>query len=238
MLNKNLKKKKISSSVLAIIILILLLVCSFVLLFEINDYRNIADETENFYYYFASTRVDFEADITINSKDRVLNVSNESITLTSSPLYYSDSDDQMLLPKNMEIVFPYKVNPMYKLGSFSKIFYRGNYLYINAEIGIGRLYDCFLYDGQDLYVFLENTTIFVGGERYDLNPMSFVEVTQNSVEIYNKKTDTHTYLQIDNQKVNAYTDEYSINLSEDTFTYQTSYYLLIKNPDALQFYEF
>ena len=142
--------------------MILVLICSFVLFFEVNDYRKYKEEKHNFYYYFSKVRVDFEGTITLNSKDTIVSLNNDNVTINSTPIYYSKDSGKIILPSNMEIVYAYKLNPMYKLGKFSKIYYKGNYLYINSEAGEGRIYDSFLYDGNNLYVFLEETTLFVG----------------------------------------------------------------------------
>lgn len=236
MFKNSAKNKKLNSSILAIIILVLLLVCSFVLFFEINGYRTIQEEKFDFYYYFANQRLDFNGKVTFNSRDKILSLSGEGITLLSSPVYYSNTD-AMILPSNMEIVQPYKNSPMHNLGTFSKIYYRGNYLYANIENGIGRLYDCFLYDGNDLYVFIDDTTVIIGEDRYELNPMSFIEVSRDTIEIYNKKTDFYTVLP-NTTGAMAYTNEYSVDLVSDSVTYNSTYYLLMKKPEALELYNF
>jgi len=232
------KNKKVSSSILAIIILILILVCLFVLFFEINNYRKIKEEQHNFYYYFSTSRIDFQGKILLNYAEGIISMESDNVTLTSTPIYYNDNDDKFILPSNMEIVYPYKNNPMYKLGKFSTVYYKNNYLYVNSEAGIGRLYDCFFYDGEDLYSFIEKTTIIVNGVNYELSPLSFIEVTKEYVRIYNHKKDEFIFIDQYSGSVEAYTDEYAINLVDDTFTYGTSYYMLIKNIDGLDFVEF
>jgi len=231
------KNMKISFSILVIIIMVLIFICSFVLFFEINHYRNIKSERHDFYYYFLGNRIDFEGDITLNYKDTILSLNADSIVVTSSPVYYTNYEDMMMLPSEMEIVYPYKTNPMYKVGKFAKIYYKKNHLYINSEVGVGRLYDCFFYDGQDLYVFIEPTTILVGENRYELSPMSFIEVKENYVRVYNKKQDEYIYLNNYEGKVEAYTEEYFIDLVNDTLTQDGNYYMLIKNIDGLDYVE-
>ena len=232
------RNKKVSSSVLAIIILILVLFCLFVLFFEINDYRKIREEQHNFYYHFSADRINFKGKILLSSTDTIISLESNNITLTSTPIYYDDYNDKFILPSNMEIVYAYKNNPMYKVGKFSKVYYKNNYLYINSEAGIGRLYDCFFYDGEDLYAFIENTTVIINGTSYQLSPLSFVEVTKEYARIYNHKKDEYIFIDKYSGNVEAYTDEYAINLLNDTFTYGTSYYMLINNIDGLEFVEF
>ncbi len=235
-MNNKVKNKKINSSILAIIILILLLVCAFVLFFEINGYRTIQEKSYDFYYFFANRRLDFNGKILYNAKDKILSLESDGITLSSTPVYYKDQD-QMILPSAMEIVQPYKSSPMHNLGTFSRIYYTGSYLYANIENGVGRLYDCFLYDGNDLYVFLEDTTVFIGEDKYELNPMSFIEINNGNIQMYNKKTDSYMVFNT-SSKVVAYTDEYSIDLVSDSVTYNSTYYLLMKKPESLELYNF
>ncbi len=237
MLDK-LKGKKVSPAVLAVIILLLILICSFILFFEINDYSSVKSETHQFYYYFTTNRIDFEGNVTVNVNETILSIQNDSVALDSTPIYYNDYDGLLVMPNNMEIVFPYRKNPMYKVGKFSKLYSKKNYLYINSEAGIGRLYDCFFYDGKDLYVFIENTTVVINEQKYELSPMSFIEVTNNYIKMYNYKTEEYIFLDSYTGKVEAYTEEYVINLYNDTFTYGTSFYMLIKNIDGLEFIEF
>ena len=236
MLNK-IKNVKLGAPVFAIIVLILILICSFVLFFEINDYRNIKSEKHKFYYYFANTRVDFDASITLDIHDTILSLESSGIAIDNTPIYFKDYNDKVILPANMEIVYPYKSIPMYKVGKFSKLYTQNNYMYINSEAGIGRLYDCFLYDGDNLYVFTENTTVIVDDKRYELSPMSYVYVSSSSINIYNMKKDE--YVNVDSLgKAEAYTEEYVINLLDDSFTYNSRYYMLIKNIEKLDFCEF
>lgn len=237
MLNK-IKDRKVSISILVGIILVLILICAFVLFFEVNGYRRVKSELHQFYYYFTATRIDFEGNVVLDKSDKVLSLQNNNITINSSPIYYKEYKDEVLLPENMEIVYPYKNNPMYKVGKFSKVYLNKNYLYINSEAGIGRLYDCFFYDGEDLYFFVEDTSLIINDERYELSPFSFVEVTKTYIRIYNYETEEYIFLDSYSGSVGAYTEEYAVNLIEDSLTYKSKFYMLIKSVDALDFAEF
>lgn len=237
-MNNKLKNKRINSSLLAVIILILILVCAFILFFEVNNYRKIKQESIGFYYNFAGTKVEFNGRVTYDADKKIISIDSDNVTLTSSPLYYSNSKEKVILPSLMEIIYPYKVSPMYKLGVYSYIYYVGKSIYTDSEKSKGRLYDCFLYDGKDLYFFIENTTVIVNGNKYNLSPLSYAKVGLNSVELYDKDSDKIISITSINGTVNAYTDEYTINLTDDTFTYKNNYYILIKNIENLNFYEF
>lgn len=234
MLDK-MKNKKVSPSILVGIILILILVCSFVLFFEVNEYRNITKEEYDLYYYFSTDRTNFHGTVTKDVNDLVIDLQASNVTINSTPIYYQNNDKQMLLPKNMEIVYPYKNDPMYKTGRYSVLYQKNGNMYITSEAGKGRLYDCFLYDGEDLYTFIEDVTVVIQGQMYELPPMSFIEVTKGYVRLFNKQTNEFVFLENYTGHIEAYTEEYVINLSNDTVTYGNSYYILIKNVDGLEF---
>lgn len=232
------KKIKTNPSILVGIVLVLILICTFVLFFEINDSRKVKEEKYDFYYYFISSKTPFEGTLSIDGNDNIVDLKSNEVSLDSTPIYYQDYVGNMILPSNMEIVHPYKKAPMHQLGKYSKIYYKNNSLYINSEAGSGRIYDCFLYDGEDLYVFLEKVVVKIGEETYVLTPLSFIEVTKSYIRIYDFETDKYNLIENYEGKIMAYTDEYFINLSEDTFSYGDSYYMLIKQPDALEFFKF
>ena len=236
--SKKIKSKKINSSLLAITILILILVCAFILFFEVNNYRKIKQENISFYYNFAGNKVEFTGVVKYDADKKIISINSDNIVLTSSPLYYLNNNDKVILPSLMEIVYPYKVSPMYKLGVYSYVDYVGKSLYVDSEKSSGRLYDCFLYDGKDLYFFIENTIVIIDGIKYNLPPLSYAKVSQNSVELYDKDSDELILIDNYSGKVNAYTDEYTINLTDDTVSYKNNYYILIRNIENLDFYDF
>lgn len=237
MLSKILNKK-LSPTTIVIIILILILICSFVLFFEVNEYRTITSIEEDFYSYYTTERIDFKATIMKDINNNTLDLKSQGVYINSTPLYYANDESQMLLPTNMEIVYPYKSFPMYKVGNYSKIYIKNKYIYMNSVEASGRLYDCFLYDGNDLYVFVEDTTLVMGEEKYQLSPMSFAEITKGYIKYYDKKTSNYVFIDNYEGKVEAYTEEYVIDLKNDTFTYDTAFYMLMKNVDGLDHVKF
>ena len=236
MLNK-LKNKRLVFSALASLVLILVLICSFILFFEVNDYDKYKEEKQDLYYYYFDKRYDFKSKIVLNAKNVIMSVERDEETLRNIPLYYKNSN-AMVFSENLEIVYPYKNSPIKKLGKYSKIYYMNDHLYVNSEAGIGRLYDCFLYDGIDTYIFIEDTYVIINNQRYDLSPMSYVTVTGSGVKIYDKSTDKYTAINEVVTSAAAYTENYYIDLKNDTVTSDDSYYLLIKNVDGLEFNEF
>jgi len=97
-----------------------------------------------------------------------------------------------------------------------------------------RLQNAFLYDGTDLYIFLEETAVSVQGTEYVLSPLSYVKVNyRGEVEIYNKQADEYLWFEEINEDVIANTESYSINMSLDKVERNGKEQLLIKSINYL-----
>ena len=78
------------------------------------------------------------------------------------------------------------------------------------------LEESFLYDGQDLYLFLYKTSILVGEKTYELSPLSYAIVDyHDQVEIYDKASDKYEIIDNCTFDVIATLGEHKINLSTD-----------------------
>ena len=98
-----------------------------------------------------------------------------------------------------------------------------------------KLEDAFLYDGDSLYFFIENTTLTVNGLEYKLPPLSYANVKYKGyVEIYNYDTDEYEYIESVDTDVIAKTNKYSINLSIDSVQCEGMEQLLITRIKNLQ----
>ena len=108
-------------------------------------------------------------------------------------------------------------------------------IYAEYRDNQNELTNSFIYDGNDLYFFIQNTVLTVDGTNYEIPPLSYVIVSyQNSVEIYNKQQDTYEIIPSTSTNVTASTDQYSINLSLDSMKYGEKEQLLLKRVDTLK----
>lgn len=193
-------------------------------------------EKHMFYQYFAGRKVTYEGTITLENRKNITQITSEEqkIQLDSTPLYYVD-EEKVIFPQNMAIVYPMRNGLMYKMNRFSKIKQIQESIYLEENEENKILENIFLYDGNDLYFFLEDSNIRVGEETYELSPLSYVTVQYNgNVEIYNKAKDEYTILEGTYKDVMAETEFYKINLSIDAIQYGEKQQLLIKNVDKLQ----
>ena len=194
-------------------------------------------ENYNFYQYYGGRKVEYEGALQITKKDGIteLKLNDANIMLDSTPIYYKDLENRVFFPEDMAQVLPNDNCKMYKINRFTNIYKKDDVIYADYRDWQTELSNSFIYDGQDLYFFIQNTTLTVDGVDYEITPLSYVISSyQNSVEIYNKQDDTYLVIPTSSQNVTAKTEGYSINLSLDTIKYGEKEQLLLRNISELK----
>ena len=224
----------------SIIAIIAILLFALILLI-IGRYEEKLDIAENveeheFYQYFGGKKYNYKVGITLSRENDITKVSlgDVNLKLDSTPMYYDDIENKVLFPETMSIIFPNQNGVIYKISRFSNIFYNTETAYLENRKEDIPLHHAFLYDGQDLYFFLEKVTLKYGEETVELSPLSYVICEQDILEIYKKAEDEAITIEKGSEKVNAYTDDYNINLNTDSIQSGEKEQLLIKNKNALK----
>lgn len=230
------KKSKIIT-VIAMLLFILLL---FVIANMLKDLNTTTIEEHSFYQYFIGKKFNYDGGLKLTRKKDIteLTFKDIQVDLDSTPVYYADIENKVLLPEDMAIVFPMQSGLMYKINHFSNVFFDTDTVYLETKTGNDRaLNNAFLYDGQDLYFFLENTTLKVGETQYEISPLSYV-ICQNkgNVEIYQKDKDIYTIVENNKEEVKAKNNNYEIDLIIDSIEQAGEQQLLIKNKSNLKNY--
>ena len=79
----------------------------------------------------------------------------------------------------------------------------------------------FLYDGKDLYFFIENVKLKYNNEEVTLSAFSYVIVKSGKyVAYYDKKNDVYKTIELSNNEVIVSNDYYTVNLASDMIDYQ------------------
>ena len=134
----------------------------------------------------------------------------------------------------MAIVYPLSSGLMYKINRFSNMKLENETVYLKNKEQEKSLQNSFLFDGNDLYFFLENTKIEVNGSLYELSPLSYAIVRYGEgIEIYNKQQDSYSIIETQ-EDIYAKTADYTINMSIDSINYKDKDQLLIKKIEYLQ----
>ena len=155
-------------------------------------------------------------------------------------MYYSDEKGKVIFPEDMAIVYPDNNGMMYRINHFADIMQEDGESYLETNLATKtnktKLENAFLYDGQDLYFFLERTNITVNGITYEVSPLSYAIVRyKQSVEIYNYEVDEYQVIDTtETQDAKVVTDTYTINMSVDSLQTADKDQLLIKGLNYLQ----
>ncbi len=212
------------------------LVLLFVLLFILFSFRRDIDELKienhSLYQYFAGRKVSYQGKIQMSrSNDNIvkLSFSDTNIDLDSTPIYYQ-KETKVIFPKNMSLLFPIQ-GKQYKLNYFSTLEYDFQTVYVQDRDLNRSLENAVVYDGNDLYFFIDPVTVTYGDTQITLQPMSYLIVNpiDQLVSIYQYQEDKFSTFSDVNDEVLITTSKYQINASLDLMYYNGKSRLLLKN---------
>ncbi len=244
---KKVQKKRENNNKLRIILIsiigaIVLLIGLFLLFSHFSGLKKYEyNEEYSMYQYFSGVKVSYEGKVvltnngditTVESKDGISNIND-------APVYFQDVSNEVLTTKNMQLVIPRLFNKNYKLKFFTKLIYDDETNSVHYLMGKNKvqLEDSFLYDGNNLYLFLTNVVLMVNEKKYELSPLSYAIVNyMGEVEIYDKLNDKYHVIDLSEKDVVATMGDYNINLSTDMLSYKENSRLLIKSVDNLNEY--
>lgn len=246
--NRTKKNKEKNDKLIKIGIVIITLVFIFIVykIFNIvvENNEKIDLSGNDYYQYFYGICKEYSGEIEVINTDnqKQLVLENDNVVhLDSTPIYYKEVLGKVLLPSKMEVVYPDK-GVIYRIEEFTNIIQDSKVMYAKRlkKDRIKGINNAFIYDGNDLYFFLEETTITVGKNKYKLSPLSYAIVNyRQNIEFYDYETDKYTILSekesTSNNDVKATNKnkDYIINMSVDSFSTGSTDQLLIKNIDYL-----
>lgn len=207
-----------------------------------NETYDLSGET--YYQYFYGIKEQYSGNMEVLQNDDSIQLilkdnDNKVIYLDSTPIYYENILGKVLFAPEMELVMPDAGN--YKLSKFTNIIHENRTMYVKKfnKDEKTALENAFLFDGNNLYFFLEETTITVGETEYTVSPLSYALVNyRQSVEIYDYNTNEYTIIQ-DEETLTAdvlatnTARNYTINMSVDSLTTEKSNQLLLTNINNL-----
>ena len=244
---KGVKKEKALRVAVIIVAILLALV-----IYKILDILVIKTERydlsgQTYYQYFNGIEQEYSGKMDVVQKDdetQLILEDGQVVYLDSTPMYYKDILGKSLLPKEMELVVPDRGT--YKLNKFTNVIEENNKIKLK-KLNSSKTKDIdngFLFDGNDLYFFLDDTTITVGNKDYELPALSYAIVNyKTNVELYNYDTNEYTMIQdeeslkSDVTATNKYKN-YTINMSLDSLKTDKSNQLLITNINNLREYDY
>lgn len=221
-------------SALAIILFVVVLVMALIHKNQINQVRI---EGIPLYTWVNEERLDYGED------ELVFERINDDTTLTidglkqehisSIPYYYND-ERKVLFPQEMNIIQP-RVNngQQNRLPTLSTIDGTGPEIMVafaDKKITLG---SAFLFDGSDVYFFINPMEITIDGDTIKTSEMTLVTYNFNhELYIYDYNSGEARYIE-GVKSVQAKTDKYSVNLVTDTFEINAKSRLLVTNVGVL-----
>ena len=235
-------KKKRKSTIIMTSVIAALIVIIVIIIIIIGSLNSTTVESHDFYQWYSGQKVDYKGELTFTRKEGLteLKATDRKVTLDSTPVYYADEKGKVIFPEDMAIVYPNNNGMMYRINHFSDLIEEQGNIYLETNLATKtnktKLEKAFLYDGQDLYFFLERTSITVNGTTYEVSPLSYAIVRyKQNVEIYNYEKDEYQVIDTtETQDAKVVTDTYTINMSVDSLQTAEKEQLLIKGLSYLQ----
>lgn len=236
------QKKKRKNSIITLSIIAALIVIIVVVITIIGSLNSTTVESHEFYQWYSGQKVEYKGELTFTRKEGIteLKATDRKVTLDSTPVYYADETSKVIFPEDMAVVYPNNNGMMYRINHFADVVEENGEIYLETNLATTtnrtKLEKAFLYDGQDLYFFLERTNITVNGTTYEVSPLSYAIVRyKQSVEIYNYEKDEYQVIDTtETQDAKVVTDTYTINMGVDSLQTAEKEQLLIKGLSYLQ----
>lgn len=236
------QRKKRKNSIITLSIIAALIVIIVVVITIIGSLNSTTVESHEFYQWYSGQKVEYKGELTFTRKEGIteLKATDRKVTLDSTPVYYADETSKVIFPEDMAVVYPNNNGMMYRINHFADVVEENGEIYLETNLATTtnrtKLEKAFLYDGQDLYFFLERTNITVNGTTYEVSPLSYAIVRyKQSVEIYNYEKDEYQVIDTtETQDAKVVTDTYTINMGVDSLQTAEKEQLLIKGLSYLQ----
>ena len=216
--------------------LLVVIFISFLVYYKImisNNYH--VDKEVSVYQYFNNQKYNYVAVVSKNKKDVVVDFKPKDVevNIDSTPVYYN-KENVVLFPKDMSVVMPTLSCSEYLSSGYSYITYNKGMYYLTTNKYHGKLNHYFLYDGKDLYFFIEPVTLVVNKEKIQLSSYSYLTMEyQGKVSYYDKKSDNYKTIDINDTNVYIENDYYKVYVDRDVIDYQGTNVILTSKLDEL-----
>lgn len=233
-INKLLNNKYIK--LLIGIVLLTILVIAIIMIIRLNNksYKyEIRDE--KIYTYIGERKYEYDSKVTIDAKGNVSKIKSkdEQLEISSYPIYYT-TKKQVVFAEKMALINPY--NDISQ-NSSAKIFSITNTLnnsYMKSNDVEKDISEYFLFNGEDMYFFVNNVDISFDNYKETLPPFSYIILDMvNDLYIYNYDKDEMNKQANINSDVIVSFNDCSINLTDDSIKCGDNEALLIKNIEFL-----
>ena len=134
----------------------------------------------------------------------------------------------------MAIIYPL-TGKQFKVNFFTTAYLDADEVCVKDKRLVKWLFDTIIYDGRDLYITTEDSTVNIGANSYHVSALSYVEVNTFSqkVNIFDYKNEKYTSIENVVDDVIISNGSYKVNASLDLMYYDNTSKLLIKDISKL-----
>ena len=225
--------KKRYNILIPIFLIIVIAVAVILYTREYKNNRYAQKKDVEVYQYFSGNKIEYTTSISRNKKNNILALepADSVVNLDSTPIYIKDKAN-VIFPKEMAYIFPLD-NKQYMVPALSEIYYQNNLYYLNIRSLNKTFKHGFLFDGKDLYFFLDNVSVVVGDKEVNLSPMSYLTCIHNNLlEYYNKEKDEYGKIDVVNSAI-VKNDYMEVNVNSDRVNYKNDNFLLLTDDFSL-----
>ena len=212
---KHKKRQKRNKIIITILIILILIIIAVVLVWNFKT----TTETHEFYQWTYGQKIKYTGEVeTVRGTQIVgLKSSDENMGKDSTPIYFADKKNLAIMPKNMAVIYTEDNTKAYKLNNYTEVIREENNTYL-SDGKKNKEDNALLYDGEDLYFFLNTTRITINGTNYELSPLSYVVVkNKQNVEMYDYEKEQYQIINTaGTHNVKISTNTYTIDLTSDT----------------------
>lgn len=183
------------------------------------------------YQYSSGIKIEYTGSANFRNQDGVsVSDGKSSGEVVNTPLI-SDENNSLTLTCDMLLMVPDEGTGLQRIVCFSEVTENSKRITYKRNGKLGQSYGGFLYDGEDVYIFLEETKLEVGNVTYDLGPLSYAKVRYNQrIEFYDSITKEDKVIGLSGVDAIAESgrdkNKYRINLGKDVIDYHGQEMLL------------
>lgn len=193
---------------------------------------------EDTYQYYFGQKFSFPANsklVITEDNETILKFDNQNSCLDATPIFFT-SKNGIILPKTVEYV-NVNNNQIKSVSFFSEVLKTQENISIHKNGSKVNINSGFLFDGNDIYIFLEPFTAKIGNEEINIEPFSYAEILYNqAISIYLKDKDEYIMTDYNGEDFMAKAKSgYSINLNTDVLINSDgTEQLLFSKPELLK----
>lgn len=218
------------------IALMLVLFIAFFIYYKVSILDNKTYDTEDdFYQYFYNKKYEYKGVVSTNKKGKIVHFKTDEydIKYDATPIYYK-KENKIIFPQDMSVVMPTLNCSEYLAKKYSYLTYKKDQYILNADKYNGKLGRYFLYDGADLYFFLDATNLVIGDRKISLSSMSYVVAKYNQyIAYYDKANDKYETITITGDDAYVENDYYKVYIVRDQLDYYDTEVILTSKLNEL-----